>query len=75
LLFSDVRDDLSRSHSRAALGVIAALVVGIGVVLPLLLLATSGAGNQLAAAVFVIFAAVVDRYGIVHLPHRPRSAA
>jgi hypothetical protein len=74
LLFFDVRDDLSRSHSRAALGIIAALVVGIGLVLPLLLLATPGAGNRLAAAAFVIFAAVVDRYGIVQLPHRPRSA-
>ena len=74
LLLAELRGPLSRAHSRRALAVIAALVVGTGSLLPLLLLALGARWYLAAAALCVLLGAVVVRAEIVHLPHRLGAA-
>jgi hypothetical protein len=71
LLVYDVRGELSRCHSPAEVGLLVALVPGLGIVLPLLLLVGGSVGPRLAAVAFVLFGALAARHAIVRLPHRP----
>jgi hypothetical protein len=74
LLVEEVRGELSRYRAPGELGVLAALVAGVGIVLPLLLLSGQADGLRLAAVALVVFGALVARHEVVRLPHRsPRT--
>jgi hypothetical protein len=70
LLLAELRAPLSRAHSLRALGVLAALVIVAGSLLPLLLLALRAPGHIVGTALFVLLGAAVARAEIVRLPHR-----
>ena len=73
LLLADVRAPLSRAHGPRALAALAALVIGAGVLLPLLLLAFRATGYIAGAALFMLLGAAIARAEIVRLPHLSRS--
>jgi hypothetical protein len=70
LLLADLRAPLSRTHGPRALAVLAALVIGVGLLLPLMLLALRGTGYIAGTALFMLLGASVARDEIVRLPHR-----
>jgi hypothetical protein len=70
LLLADLRAPLSRTHSPSALAVLAALVIGAGLLLPLVLLALRGTGYIAGTALFMLLGAAVARAEIVRLPHQ-----
>jgi hypothetical protein len=70
LLLAELRAPLSRAHGPRALAVLAALVIGAGSLLPLLLLALRATGSIAGTALFMLLGAAVARAEIVRLPHR-----
>lgn len=70
LLVAELRTSLSRAHRPRALLVLAALVVGAGSLVPLLLLALGATRYIVPAAFVVLLGAAVARAEIVRLPHR-----
>jgi hypothetical protein len=70
LLLAELRAPLSRAHGPRALAVLAALVIGAGSLLPLLLLALRATGYIAGTAVFMLLGAAVGRAEIVRLPRR-----
>ena len=70
LLLAGLRASLSRTHGPRALAVLAALVIGAGSLLPLLLLALRATGHIAGTALFMLLGAAVARAEIVRLPHR-----
>jgi Ni/Fe-hydrogenase subunit HybB-like protein len=74
LLLAELRTSLSRTHDRRALAVLAALVIGAGLLLPLLLLALGATGYIAETALCMLLGAAVARAEIVRLPHRLAEA-
>lgn len=70
LLLAELRAPLSRTHGPRALAALAALVIGAGSLLPLLLLALRATGYIAGTALFMLLGAAVARAEIVRLPHR-----
>jgi Ni/Fe-hydrogenase subunit HybB-like protein len=70
LLLAGLRAPLSRTHGPRALAVLAALVIGAGSLLPLLLLALRAPGYIAGTALFMLLGATIVRAEIVRLPHR-----
>jgi Ni/Fe-hydrogenase subunit HybB-like protein len=70
LLVAGLRAPLSRTHGPRALVVLAALVIGAGLLLPLLLLALRATGYVAGTALCMLLGAAVARAEIVRLPHR-----
>jgi hypothetical protein len=70
LLLAELRAPLSRTHGPRALAVLAALVIGAGLLLPLLLLALRATGYIAGTALFMLLGAAVARAEIVRLPRR-----
>ena len=68
-----LRAPLSRAHGPRALAALAALVIGAGLLLPLLLLAFRATGYIAGTALFMLLGAAVARAEIVRLPHLSRS--
>jgi Ni/Fe-hydrogenase subunit HybB-like protein len=69
-LLAYLRAPLSRTHGPRALAVLAALVIGAGSLLPLLLLALRATGYIAGTALFMLLGAAVARAEIVRLPRR-----
>ncbi len=77
LLLVDVRAALPRAYTPAALGRLAALVLGGGVLVPLCLLVVGGSLLMGVAVLLIVLGALLVRYQIVYLPHlleRPGEA-
>ena len=70
LLLAGLRAPLARAHGPRALAVLAALVIGVGLLLPLLLLALRTTGYIAGTALLMLLGAAVARAEIVRLPHR-----
>jgi hypothetical protein len=70
LLLAELRASLSRTHGPRALAVLAAVVIGAGSLLPLLLLALRTMGYIAGAALCMLLGAAVARAEIVRLPRR-----
>jgi Polysulphide reductase, NrfD len=69
LLLVDVRASLPRAYTPRALGRLAALVLGGGVLAPLCLLLVGGPLWMLGGVLLLLLGALLIRYEIVYLPH------
>jgi hypothetical protein len=74
LLVAGLRAPLARTHGPRALAILAALVIGAGSLLPLLLLALRATGHIAGTALCILLCAAVARAEIVRLPHRLTEA-
>ena len=74
LVISGVRATLVRAYDRAALGRLALLVVGGGLLAPLGLLAVGGPIPIAGAVLFILLGALLVRAELVRLPHLPAHA-
>ena len=74
LVISDVRGTLVRTYDRAALGRLALLVVGGGLLAPLGLLALGGPKPVAGAVLLIVLGALLVRAELVRLPHLPARA-
>jgi hypothetical protein len=75
LLLNDVRAALAMVYSREALGRLAALAVGGGLLAPLALLAVGGPLLSVVAVLLVVLGAWAVRREVVHFPHRQTGQA
>lgn len=71
----DLGPTLARAYGSGTLGVLALLVVGGGVLMPLYLLALGGVPGATSAAVLILLAALLARDVIVRLPHQLAPAS
>jgi Polysulphide reductase, NrfD len=69
LLLVDVRAALTSAYTRPALGRLGTLALGVGLLLPLGLLAVGGPLPVLGAVLFIVLGALVVRFEVVRLPH------
>jgi hypothetical protein len=74
LLVAGLRAPLARTHGPRALAILAALVIGAGSLLPLLLLALRATRHIAGTALCILLGAAVARAEIVRLPHRLTEA-
>ena len=71
LLIADLGPSLARSSGSGRLAVLALLVLGVGMALPMVLLLAGGdPGWTVTAAVLLVLGSLAVRYTIVMLPHR-----
>jgi hypothetical protein len=74
LVISDVSATLACAYDRAALGRLAFLIVGGGLLAPLGLLALGGPIPVAGAVLFIVLGALLVRAELVRLPHLPAHA-
>ncbi|HEY8105180.1 MAG TPA: NrfD/PsrC family molybdoenzyme membrane anchor subunit [Gemmatimonadales bacterium] len=74
LVIRDARATLAGAYGRAALGWLAFLAVGGGMLAPLCLLALGGPSPVAGAVLLILLGALLVRIEVVRLPHRPPRA-